>query len=483
MDIGFSTNEQRFFNNFSNYFDDDVLKAFLSLTDYGVMYSQTEQDGNNIRVPVDNCSSHEGVLVFKNCQLPQDPENCYFDFSGSTFTRNEDVFVIPALAENCETDECTPVTFKFTDAVVETTVYDATESTILITEPWSALSHWGTNIIEKNEVSSSLLNEKEKELLPILKEIDYIQSPGFYTENPGPLNFPKLKSLAQKYNAEKLITLLEKLESKKEKNKRALLLSDTVSAEMNKKCYEPMWREIYNKFVDSQKEYPKKTNTGFPEKDLKEIRTKVQNLMHTNGYKGTYPDFYKTTDLKSLRSANSHGEIFTIFREKDVCLYIKCIEEIFCDGNILIQFLTGTALNKKDNDTVDVFSCLFNNRGKLFNNCVTWDNQDDDYKSIEKTVFIALKKAELKKLTKEEQEKTKTENLVSIPLYLGMGLTFGILFTLLFAIFVFFFVLLIDGSASAIDIIKTAPWGYCFLASGGLFGLVMFIISLFTNRK
>ena len=58
MDIGFSTNEQRFFNNFSNYFDDDVLKAFLSLTDYGVMYSQTEQDGNNIRVPVDNCSSH-----------------------------------------------------------------------------------------------------------------------------------------------------------------------------------------------------------------------------------------------------------------------------------------------------------------------------------------------------------------------------------------------------------------------------------------
>lgn len=483
MDVEFSINENRFFNNFSDYFDDDVINALMMLIDCGVVYSQTKQDGYDVRITIDNYLSYEIVLVFKNCQIPHGTENCYFDFSGSTFTKDNDTFIVPAFAENYETDEAIPVVFRFSDISVETNVYNCTQTTLLITEPWSIINLSGMGITEKNETSPTLLNEKEKELLPILKEIHYIETPEVYVESSGHNNFPLLKNLANKYNASKLITLLENLEFKNAKGKRTLFLSNKISFEMNKSCYEPMWREIYNKLTDSQKEYPRKTETCFPKKDLKEIRTKIQNLMESNGYNGTYPDFYKSTDLTGLRLAVSHGVDYTVFQEKNSRLYIKCIEECSSDDNILIQFLTGTALNKKGNNTSDVFSCCFNNRGKLFSNHIIWDSNENDYKSIEEITRIAFKKAELKRLSKVEQEERKKETLVSLQLYFGMGVAFGILFTLLFAVFIFFFVMFTDSFESAVDIIKTAPWGYCLLASGGLFGLAMFIISLFTKSK
>lgn len=341
------------------------------------------------------------------------------------------------------------------------------------------LSMISSEIIEKSKISFDNLNQKEKDLLPLLEEISDLSVYDDFKRK----SYPSIKEQATNIAPSKFFQLLEELEKALAQHEKLSKILDKIHRETQKSEYEPLWRKLFNLIADSQNEYPKKADALLPKDYIDKLRTEITSLMHQNGYIGNYPDFSKVADLKSIRTADCHGEPFTIFNEKNAKLYIHCIEDVTVTGKISILFLTGTALNKKDVNTIDAYSCLFYKRGKMFNNSVSWNDFNESEFSIQQIVNIALKKAELKKLTKEERKADISLGNGCLPLFLGMGIAFGGLFTILFAIFIFFFVWIIEDLNSALEIVKIAPWWQCFLASGSLFGIAMFLISLHTQRK
>lgn len=475
-----SDDNVRFFSSVKDCLDEDVISVFNSLIDYSYVHSKLEQSNNTIKIPVDNCAAFSRVLTLIDCVSIDFGEYHCIDFSGSTFSKNEEHYIITALLENFETDTSTPIVFKFKNAKVEIISYNATEtSTWHFGTPWEMLFCIASEILEKSKINYDSINKKEQDLLPLLEEIDFF---GFYKDYKKK-NFPLIKELATKFNLTELVKLFEELEQLIAEGKGTFKTISKIHQELEKSDSEPLWRKIFNSISDSQTDYPKKVDSLLPKEYIQEIRTEITFLMHKNGYTGNYPGFSKVTDLKSIRTADCHGEPFTIFNEKNAKLYIHCIEDVSVTNQLFISFVTGTALNKKGVNTTDIFSCLFYKRGKMFNNNVTWGDVDQSEKTIEQIVNIAFKKAELKKLTKEEQKLITTFKNGCTPLYLVMGVIFGGLFTLLFAIFAFFFVLFMENSQVAVDIVKTFPWWQCFIASGGLFGIAMFLISLHTQRK
>ncbi len=475
---------KRFFNSVTDIFDKDVISAFLSLIDYSYIYSKLEQSDNNIKIPVDNCASYDRILTLIDCEPVNLGEYDCIDFSGSTFTKNGEHFVITALLENFDTETSLPVVFKFKNAKIEVNSYNATEAaTQFFGSPFTMLSSIVSEIIEKSNISFETLNEKEKRILPLLKEfqdLDFIEP---FSNEFKKKSFPLIKAEATNLAMFDFVELLESFEQITEKNKEYQKILNKIHRELQKSDYEPLWRNFFNLFVDSQKGYPKKADAVLSKEYVEGIRSEITSLMHQNGFTGNYPNFSKTADLKGVRTADCHGEPFTIFYEKNTRLYISCIEDVTVKGKIDIIFLTGTALNKKGIKTTDAFSCLFYKRGKIFNNSVTWDSSEETEKTLKQIVNIAFKKAELKKLTKDERKLTTTFGTGCASVYPGMGLLFGGLFTLLFAIFAFCLVLFTEDYKTAIEIVKIFPWWQCFIASGGLFGIAMFLISLHTHRK
>ncbi len=474
---------KHFFNSVTDIFDKDVISAFLDLIDYGSIYSSLIQSESTIKIPIDNCAAYSRILTLIDCEHLHLEEYHCIDFSGSTFTKNGEHFVITALLENFDTEASLPVVFKFKNAKIEVNSYNATQAaTQFFGSPFTMLSSIVSEIIEKSNISFETLNEKEKRILPLLKEfqnLDFIEP---FSNEFKKKSFPLIKAEATNLAMFDFVELLESFEQITEKNKEYQKLLNSIHRETQKAEYEPLWRKLFDLISDSQKNYPQKADAILPKEYVEKIRSEITSLMHKNGYVGNYPDFSKVTDLKSIRTADCHGEPFTIFNERNAKLYIHCIEDVTVKGRICITFLTGTALNRKEVKTTDAFSCMFYKRGKIFNNSVTWDDCEDAEKTLEQIVNIALKKAELKKLTKEERKLSSTFGNGCLPLYFGMGLAFGGLFTLLFAIFIFLFVLIIEDFPTALDIVKTTPWGWCFLASGGLFGIAMFLISLHTQK-
>lgn len=471
---------KRFFYDVKDFFSDDVISAFLDLIDYSYIYSNFIQSESTIKIHIDNCAAYSRVLTLIDCEALDFGEYHCIDFSGSTFTKNDEYFVITATLENFDTETSYPIVFKFKNAKIEIISYNATETTTPFPgSPFGMLSMISSEIIEKNKTSSDNLNQKEKDLLPLLEEISDLSMYDDFKRK----TYPLIKELATNIAPSKFVELVEELENAILQHDKLSKILHKIYRETQKPEYEPLWRKLFNLIADSQNEYPKKADALLPKDYIDKLRTEITSLMHQNGYIGNYPDFSKVTDLKSIRTADCHGEPFTIFNEKNAKLYIRCIEDVSVTGKISILILTGTALNKKDVNTIDAYSCLFYKRGKLFNNSVSWNDFNESEFSIQQIVNIAFKKSELKKLTKEERKADISLGNGCLPLYLGMGVAFGGLFTILFAIFIFFFIWLIEDLNSALEIIKIAPWWLCFLASGGLFGIAMFLISLHTQRK
>ena len=103
--------------------------------------------------------------------------------------------------------------------------------------------------------------------------------------------------------------------------------------------------------------------------------------------------------------------------------------------------------------------------------------------SLEEVVEVAVKKAELKRLSKRERGMKSYDRREPLGAYVIMGLLFGFLFTFLFAILGCVMVLIFDGFKGVSTVLKDFPWWQIFVSSGVLFGLAMAIVNRFTSRK
>ncbi|MBQ5626140.1 MAG: DUF3878 family protein, partial [Paludibacteraceae bacterium] len=98
--------------------------------------------------------------------------------------------------------------------------------------------------------------------------------------------------------------MLEKISNTTHEKKRDRL-TNKLLALLNRRKYEPLWREIYKLISASQCGYPDAVPVLCNKEILHETREKIQKRMEAHGYSGNYPDFMKKGSINGLHSVTS----------------------------------------------------------------------------------------------------------------------------------------------------------------------------------
>lgn len=473
------TKQQQLFEKESADLSKEIQYSLLNLLETGCSINDIRMCGNDIYLDYGECSSYQGSLIFKNVTGIHNQKIDYIYFDGiGTFAKDEYGYRLAGLAKNWENDESFPVVLHFTDVDIETKIFNATSSFFYL-DPWEHLSDICTDIVRKQkDFYNYEYNDKEKKLLPLMKEINALQWPQIAQKNCV-LEFPLLKEYVESFGYDKIRKMIEKLEINFSDFNKRISINRSLPIMLNTKKYEPLWRSIYNSIADSQAEYPSIAEYCCHKQILYKRREEIQQFMFEHGYSGEYPDFVKCGNMKKVHLAESYGLTYFVGMEKNVEHHIHCIED-YSDGHLTIQFICGTAILKKNNSVEDAFSCCFNANGKCFSNTIVCEDCDN----IKQKVQIAVKKAELLKLTKEERRLCDNGNSPTI-LISGvlMGLFFGVFMTLGMMLFTIL-VTAISASPQEIPyILKEMPWLLLFIFASVGFGGAMSIVNYFAQRK
>lgn len=265
--------------------------------------------------------------------------------------------------------------------------------------------------------------------------------------------------------------------------------------ELCHKKHEPKWREFYNKIKVSQETYPNRVDQYTPSDLLIQTRTKIQQLLENEGYTGTYPNFIKKEAMRGIHLEESYDTTYFIGMKKNVEYHIKCTESILEDEYFNIHFLCGCAQLKKDEEIKDVYSCCFDAKGhrifhSVFHDIPLFDTTDlipHTPSNLTSTVKIAAKKAECKRLTKEEKKDYHGLLNPFWSIFLSFLVIGGGLFSLFFngAMMLLAIILLciFDKFQSIGDLFQEIPWGHFIAFSWIAFGGSMGIITALTKRK
>ncbi|MGN0493295.1 MAG: hypothetical protein ACI4F7_06565, partial [Acutalibacteraceae bacterium] len=301
---------------------------------------------------------------------------------------------------------------------------------------------------------------------------------------------PCLKEYISKYGYKKPLKLAIFLENQPPDSRKRERISKRLLNTLNKRKYEPLWREIFGLIKESQSEYPSQAELFCNAKLLAETRGEIQRLMEAEGYSGTYPDFHKKGSIKGVRLAESYNMDYLVGAEKNAVFRVHCTEEAF-NGNLSVELLCGSELLKKNEAEGDIYSCTFDARGRRFFTTVSYNSgveEDSEIQdSLGQKVKIAAKRAELKRLTKEERKALYGFDMpylrIFAAIFIFAGGLFGIFMTLGLMLMAVLFAL-IDGQPQTVpSMITDIPWWFCLVFSWVTFGGAMGIITVLSKRK
>ena len=339
---------------------------------------------------------------------------------------------------------------------------------------WDIVVCMAANIYDRYSFDETFISEAERNYLSLVLELMEI-----IDSSKAKPELPVLTAYAEKYGLNEFTaSILKNVRRAKTgfTNNRFSGLDDVK--------YEPLWRELYMIFWGLCKDYPTISEIIGLEPENIRIRKSITDTLHKAGYEGVYPDFRKTGELKGVHLAQSHDTAYFVGNEKNVLYMVHC-DEMCSDGEPVIIFRSGTIIMKDgfDSDTADIYSSMFRNGGyRISNNFACCAGNED----ISQAAAIAVKRAELKKLTRKECEVADFDkNFLSfLPVGMLMGLIFGILWTLGMMIFEFLFEMFAGSSVvEALQAIVDSRWLCAFGASGLVFGLAMTVIMYLAGRK
>ena len=471
--------------------DEAVRSAIREIIEEAI-WPKTKCIGNNAYLLVDETLAYKRVLILENANgIPLDHEDndCYG--MHLIWQREYNRYCMYGELEDFLSEEKTPVALTFESARVEIVVYDACSNSAIAENPWDWLQSICIPIAEKADLSLDYCNEKEKDLLPLIREIAYLGYYRWFCKQEY-CSFQELKAMSARYGYQKAEKLLGKLGKTPFDKYEFRETAQRLVAYLCKPQCQPMWREIYQILLDSQEMYPDKADTYIDQESLAEIRRSIQTKMEARGYYGTYPDFVKTGSMPGIHLENSYNMTYWVGMEKRVQYHIHCMENYAEDYYTTIQFLCGTAFLKKEETGTDIYDCLFNAKGRRLFHTVHHsiplpDNADGESDNLDMSITLAVKKAECHKLNKVEK---KAYHGIMIPgwslfwrIFLIMGGFFGVAMTL--AMMVLWIIdSLVEGTGSSIsEILMGFPW-LLILAVGWIgFGGIMGIVTVLARRK
>lgn len=480
------------FEKFTADLSEKVKSALWQLFETDVYTNNFCRRGNDVALEIENGGAFRRTIILKNAScVPEGNADC-LSFSNGSFIKQDDNYCLVGEAEDYENEITTPFSIRFTDVDVEVEIFNACSRTFA-DNPWLQLQCIASDILGKYSLPGCYFNEKENEILPLTIEISklsiYIGEPPKEFENP---EFPLLKGYANKYRYDKILSLLEMLEKEYFNDIRKDKIISKITSKLNKKNYEPLWREIYNMIEESQSEYPVATDVCCTFEELNEARTNIQKLMESHGYTGIYPNYVKYGKISNIRLAESYDMTYFIGMEKNVVYHIHCTEEYF-NGHLMIEFLCGTALLRKDETAEDIYSCLFNANGRRLFHTVSYEsnyiNELDEVKTdnMEQRVQIAVKKAELIKLSKEERKEYVGFDISYFHIFLWASIVAGGLFSILMNLSMMILgviILLVSGKHKIIpEMFTDFPWIWMIVLAWIGFGAPIGLITVLTKRK
>lgn len=382
------------------------------------------------------------------------------------------------------------VTLNFTDVQLEAEAYCATDE-LFSENPWQYLGYIALNIYQKSILTDLPCNEKEQALLPLLAEIASITHIWSLSETQACSTLPQLTALVKQYGYEKLLPKLAAVEKAKPFTAKYNTCTEQLTLALCEQAYEPMWRDIFCRVQESQKDYPSKVSHCCPENVLESTRTAIQTLMEQHGYEGTYPDFVKVAPLRGIHLEESYNMTYFVGMEKDVTYRIHCSEVVDEINYLNVQFLCGTALNQKRKTCEDIYSCLFNAKGKRLFHTMHYDYKLETElrpDALKQDVQIAVKKNQLQRLTKEERKSyygIAGGSLIGLFFFIFIfgGFLFGAAMTISFMLMELLSTLLLGQIHQFPKLFMDTPWWLIFLFCGIGYGAGMGLLTVLAKRK
>lgn len=446
---------------------EEKTAALGSLVESTVFPDWEEKDGG-MEIELINTFSVYRKMLLTNCSAGAELYESEILGGTLSYSENKNQYTLAL-----ETAEEGKYFLRFNDIVfTESRCYNIVSSQHYLGNPWTHLVHIAFGLCVKAHYTPDLLNQKEKELLPVLQELKQIA----VIDEDCKYEFPLLLNLVEKFGYNETKKRFRKAKTARIKEVALAELTNVLS-DMR---YKPLWDCIFNDIKESQKEYP----TILLKND--DHKKTVDAVMRANGFSGAYPDYVKIGRTKGIINENSYGMTYTIANEKNAVCRVHCKEYVI-DGNLAaIDFLCGTAFLKEGEpaDSADIYYCAFNAKGKTLLNTVEY-RVDDEKADLETAAAIAAKRAERVKLTKAERkyQRNYAPSFLSsfLPMFILGGGFFSISFTLVAALVVIITALAAGESVG--EFLKDMPWLFTIVFTWVGFGGAMGIITALSNRK
>lgn len=461
-------------------FPEDVKRAFIHLFETMEYCETIEKQENKIIFTLDESDAYKRKLILHTSEESFVDDFDILGFSDAQIIKEENGYKLICVAENFEKETSVPIRIFFEQATTEIEIYRA-DRRDFNDNPWESLAFMAFDILEKNDLGTEYFNQKERDLIPLLKELRALSvwAP-LYDEEIH--NFKILKQYITKHNLLHLIPLVDKIAARNKNRPKSPLLLLRLTSKLNEAICESLWRELYELVVDTQEEYAD-IILSYNQEELNKIRFQIEETFHSLGYEGKYPNFNKKGAIKGIRLEESYNQTYFVGAEKNVQHIVQCREFFNCD-TLNVQFICGTALLKKCETIDDVYSCCFNKNGRRLFKKFCWDTENTD--NLNQFITIASKKAECTKLSKKEKE-LLGNGTVTWQYFISMFIFAGSLFAILMTAAIFLILCLVTaiivGFGSILDMIKQMPW-WLFFAIGFVgFGGAMAIVDTKAKMK
>lgn len=483
------THKKQLFDEFSTDFSEEVKAAFWALLERDC-YCSNSKAVEKAQINVDYGPGYDRTLTLvKATGIPKGRiDNLYFE-NGSLIKQDYE-YILSGEAENFGEELTTPFSIRFTDAKVDITLSRADEQMFMGT-PWMHLEAIAVDIFDKYiYLSDKYLNDKEKEILPLIAEISKLSYWAMIPDEFKSAEFPQLKAYIAKFGYDELLPLVENLEKEYFNENKKYRVVEKLVSKLNTQKFEPLWRELYNILVNTQEEYPSRVDLLCPTNLLNETRSNIQKLMEAHGYSGQYPDFVKKGEIRGVCLTESYDKSYLIGAEKNVVYHIHCTEEYFSE-HLMVEFLCGTELLKKDEVAGDIYSCMFNAKGRRLFKTMSYESDyindgELETQDLEQRVQIAVKKAELIKLTKEERKEFgdfDSPFWLLLLISIAIGGVISIISTIGFMLIGVILCLIIAHPQFIPDMFTEIPWWKNFLLEWAILDIAIVFMAMFIKRR
>ena len=481
----YGTHKKQLFDKFSSELSEDVKSALWSLLDEDPFIEKIQSCGSSAKLVINNFGGLKRTLILNNVSCLPEGEYDVLSFTDGSLVREDSEYRLVGQSVSYDEDASRLFAIRFTDASVETQLYKAIHDgyfALLGCSPTTLLQSVVSSILGKHRISADYLNESEKALLPLLEELDCLLYPFGETQ----ACFPELRTVINQHHAAKLLTLITQLENPGSGSRKKARLKQRFISMLNKQEYEPLWRSLYERIRETQEEYPDRASLFCPPQQLQQTREAIAQALTAQGYCGSYPDFVKQGSLRGIHLAESYNISYLVTGKEKTVSHIKCVEDYYGDC-LEIRFLCGTKLLRKDTTAGDIYSCMFQSKGRCFFETVTYQTSDDHSDDLNTRVGIAVKLAELGRLTRAEREEVNGPALSKLALFfiffIAMGGLFSVAMTLsmmLLGVLCF----LIAGMPEAIPAMFTEfTWLKLLIMTWVLYGGIMGFLTVCSTRK